>query len=140
MAEYEGYLIPDDLYFHKEHMWVKVDGDIAIVGMDDFSQKLAGELSYVELPMEGDEVSKDEAVGSYETGKWMDKIFAPVSGEVIEVNEELEDDPSIVNQDPYGKGWMFKIKMSDPSEVDSLMKGDSVIPWLKEEIEKNVKK
>jgi len=140
MAEYEGYLIPDDLYFHKEHMWVKVDGDIAIVGMDDFSQKLAGELSYVELPMEGDEVSKDEAVGSYETGKWMDKIFAPVSGEVIEVNEELEDDPSIVNQDPYGKGWMFKIKMSDPSEVDSLMKGDSVIPWLKEEIEKHVKK
>ncbi len=140
MAEYEGYLIPDDLYFHKEHMWVKVDGDTAIVGMDDFSQKLAGELSFIELPMEGDEVSKDEAVGSYETGKWMGKIFAPVSGEVVEVNEELEDDPSIVNQDPYGKGWMFKIKMSDPSEVDSLMKGDSVIPWLKEEIEKNVKK
>ena len=140
MAEYEGYLIPDELYFHKEHMWVKVDGDIAIVGMDDFSQKLAGELSFIELPMEGDEVSKDEAVGSYETGKWMGKIFAPVSGEVVEVNEELEDDPSIVNQDPYGKGWMFKIKMSDPSEVDSLMKGDSVIPWLKEEIEKNVKK
>ena len=140
MAEYEGYLIPDELYFHKEHMWVKVDGDTAIVGMDDFSQKLAGELSFIELPMEGDEVSKDEAVGSYETGKWMGKIFAPVSGEVVEVNEELEDDPSIVNQDPYGKGWMFKIKMSDPSEVDSLMKGDSVIPWLKEEIEKNVKK
>jgi len=140
MAEYEGYLIPDDLYFHKEHMWVKVDGDTAIVGMDDFSQKLAGELSFIELPMEGDEVSKDEAVGSYETGKWMGKIFAPVSGEIVEVNEELEDDPSIVNQDPYGKGWMFKIKMSDPSEVDSLMKGDSVIPWLKEEIEKNVKK
>ncbi len=140
MAEYEGYLIPDDLYFHKEHMWVKVDGDTAIIGMDDFSQKLAGELSFIELPMEGDEVSKDEAVGSYETGKWMGKIFAPVSGEVVEVNEELEDDPSIVNQDPYGKGWMFKIKMSDPSEVDSLMKGDSVIPWLKEEIEKNVKK
>jgi len=140
MAEYEGYLIPDDLYFHKEHMWVKVDGDTAIIGMDDFSQKLAGELSFIELPMEGDEVSKDEAVGSYETGKWMGKIFAPVSGEIVEVNEELEDDPSIVNQDPYGKGWMFKIKMSDPSEVDSLMKGDSVIPWLKEEIEKNVKK
>ena len=140
MAEYEGYLIPDELYFHKEHMWVKVEGDTAVVGMDDFSQKLAGELSFIELPMEGDEVSKDEAVGSYETGKWMGKIFAPVSGEVVEVNEELEDDPSIVNQDPYGKGWMFKLKMSDPSEVDTLMKGDAVIPWLKEEIEKNVKK
>ena len=140
MAEYEGYLIPDGLYFHKEHMWVKVEGDTAVVGMDDFSQKLAGELSFIELPMEGDGVSKDEAVGSYETGKWMGKIFAPVSGEVVEVNEELEDDPSIVNQDPYGKGWMFKLKMSDPSEVDTLMKGDAVIPWLKEEIEKNVKK
>ena len=139
MAEVQGYSLPDDLYYHKEHMWVRVEGNKAVVGMDDFSQKLAGELSYVELPGEGDEVSQDEVVGTYETGKWMGKLFAPVSGEVVEVNEEVDDDPSLVNSDPYGQGWLFKIKMSDTSELNNLMKGDSAIEWLKGEIEKHAK-
>ncbi len=139
MAEVSGYQLPDDLLYHKEHMWVKVEGDVAVVGMTDFSQKLAGELSYVELPSEGDEVSQDEVVGTYETGKWMGKLFAPVSGEVVEVNEEVDDDPSLVNSDPYGQGWLFKIKMSDTSELNNLMKGDSAIEWLKGEIEKHAK-
>ncbi|MCD6382059.1 MAG: glycine cleavage system protein H, partial [Candidatus Hydrothermae bacterium] len=94
--------------------------------------------SFIELPMEGDEVSKDEVVGSFETGKWLGKIYAPVSGTVTKVNEELEDDPSIVNKDPYGEGWLFEIEMSNPDELKELMKGDSdeVVEWLKKEIEK----
>ncbi len=140
MADIKGYIVPEDLYFHKEHMWVKVEGDVAIVGMDDFSQKLAGEISYVDLPQEGDSVSKDEAVGSFETGKWMGKFFAPVSGEIIEKNPNVEDDPSIINSDPYGKGWIFKIKMSNPDELNSLMKFADVEKWLESEIAKHVKK
>ncbi len=138
MREVEGYLVPEDLYYHKEHMWVKVEDGKAIVGITDFNQKAAGELSYIELPMEGDEVSKDEVVGSFETGKWLGKIYAPVSGTITRVNTDLEDDPSIVNKDPYGEGWMFEIEMSNPDELNELMKGDSdeVIEWLKKEIEK----
>ncbi len=137
--EVEGYLLPDDLYYHKEHMWTKVEGDTAVVGIDDFSVKLAGEFSYIELPSEGDAVKMGEAVGSYETGKWMGKIFAPLTGEITEVNEELDDDPSIVNSDPYGKGWIFKIKIANAEELNQLMKGEAAVPWLKEEIKKNVK-
>ena len=138
MREIEGYLMPEDLYYHKEHMWVRVENGKAIVGLTDFNQKAAGELSFIELPMEGDEVSKDEVVGSFETGKWLGKIYAPVSGTVTKVNEELEDDPSIVNKDPYGEGWLFEIEMSNPDELKDLMKGDSdeVVEWLKKEIEK----
>lgn len=139
MADIKGYNVPEDLYYHKEHMWVKVDGDIAIVGLDDFSQKLAGEISYVDLPSEGDSVNKDEAVGSYETGKWMGKFFAPVSGELIEKNADVEDDPSLINSDPYGKGWIFKIKMSNKDELNSLMKFPEVETWLNGEIAKHVK-
>lgn len=137
MAEVKGYKLPDDLYYHKEHMWVKLEGDIATVGLTDFSQKLAGEMSFIEMPEEGSKVTKDEVVGSYETGKWMGKIFAPLSGEIIEINEEVDDDPSLINEDPYGKGWIFKIKLSNPSEVDELMKGEDAVKWLEQEIEKH---
>ncbi len=139
MADVQGYSLPDDLYYHKEHMWVRVEGNKAVVGMDDFSQKLAGELSYVELPGEGDEVSQDEVVGTYETGKWMGKLYAPVSGTVVKINTEVEDEPSLVNEDPYGKGWLFEIEMSNPDEVNNLMRGEAAVKWLEEEIKKHVK-
>uniref|UniRef100_A0A7C4UCL7 Glycine cleavage system H protein n=1 Tax=candidate division WOR-3 bacterium TaxID=2052148 RepID=A0A7C4UCL7_UNCW3 len=140
MADIKGYVVSEDLFYHKEHMWVKVDGDVAIVGLDDFAQKLAGEISFVDLPSEGDSVSKDEAIGSFETGKWMGKFFAPVSGEIIEKNNEVEDDPSLINSDPYGKGWIIKIKMSNKDELNSLMKYPDVEKWLNDEIAKHVKK
>ncbi|RKZ26393.1 glycine cleavage system protein GcvH [bacterium] len=139
MADVQGYSLPDDLYYHKEHMWVRVEGNKAVVGMDDFSQKLAGELSYVELPGEGDEVSQDEVVGTYETGKWMGKLYAPVSGTVVKINTEVEDEPSLVNEDPYGKGWLFEIELSNPDEVNNLMRGEAAVKWLEEEIKKHVK-
>lgn len=140
MAKLGEYDVPDELYYHKEHMWVRVEGDEAVVGLNDFSQKLAGEISYMEMPEEGDEVKQDEAVGSYETGKWLGKLYAPISGEITAMNEEAEDEPTLVNKDPYGKGWLFKIKMSDSSQVKSLMQGEDALKWLREEIGKHPKK
>ncbi|ODS38553.1 MAG: glycine cleavage system protein H [Candidatus Altiarchaeales archaeon WOR_SM1_86-2] len=134
----EGYDMPGDLYYHKEHMWARVDGNRVKVGLNDFSQKLAGEISYVETPFEADEVSRDEEVGTVETGKWVGKLYAPVSGTVSAVNEELTDDPALINSDPYGEGWIFEIEMSDPGELGNLMKGNDVVEWLKGEIEKHV--
>lgn len=140
MAKLGEYDVPDELYYHKEHMWVRVEGDEAVVGLNDFSQKLAGEISYMEMPEEGDEVKQDEAVGSYETGKWLGKLYAPVSGEITAMNEEVEDEPTLVNKDPYGEGWLFRIKMSDSSQVKSLMQGEDALKWLREEIAKHPKK
>jgi len=140
MAKVEEYDMPDELYYHKEFMWVRVEGDETVVGLNDFSQKLAGEISYIEMPEEGDEVKQDEAIGSYETGKWLGKLYAPVSGEVAAMNEEVEDEPTLVNKDPYGEGWLFKIKMGDPAQLDNLMKGEEAIEWLKGEIAKHAKK
>jgi glycine cleavage system H protein len=139
MATVKDYELPDDLYHHKEHMWVRVEGEIAVVGINDFAQKLAGEIQFVELPETEDTVGADEVVGTVETGKWVGKLYAPVSGEVAEVNEDLEDDPSLINSDPYGDGWIFKVSMSDTSELDQLMRGDDAVAWLSEEIAKHVK-
>ncbi|HDS08678.1 MAG TPA: glycine cleavage system protein GcvH [Firmicutes bacterium] len=139
MAELDGYQVPDDLYYHKEHMWLRVEDNIGIVGITDFSQKLAGEISYIELPGEDEEVSRDQIVGTIETGKWMGKIFAPVSGKVIAINEDVEDSPEKINESPYVDGWLFKIEMSKPSEIETLYKGSAALEWLKGEIEKHAK-
>ena len=137
MATVKDYELPDDLYHHKEHMWLRVEGDEAVVGFNDFAQKLAGEIQFVELPDSDDEVNADEVVGTVETGKWVGKLYAPVSGEISEVNEDVDDEPSLINSDPYGDGWLFKIGMSDTSELESLMRGEAAVTWLEEEIAKH---
>lgn len=139
MAEVKGYSMPDELFYHKEHMWVKMEGDIAVVGINEFSTKLAGEISYIEMPEEGDEVEQDQVIGTIETGKWMGKIFAPLNGEITEINEDAEDEPEMINESPYQKGWLFKMNVSDPSQVETLMKGDDAVKWLESEIEKHDK-
>jgi glycine cleavage system H protein len=139
MAEIEGYNLPDELYYHKEHMWVKKEGDLVRIGLNDFSQKLAGELSFIELPETSGDVEADQVIGSYETGKWMGKIYAPIAGEVLEVNEKLEDDPTLINSDPYGKGWMFIMRPADVGEIENLIHGDAVVDFIKAEIEKHKK-
>jgi glycine cleavage system H protein len=139
MAEIEGYNLPDELYYHKEHMWVKKEGEVLRVGLNDFSQKLAGELSFIELPETDDEVETDQVIGSYETGKWMGKLYAPIAGEVLEVNEELEDDPTLINSDPYGAGWIFTMKPGDAGELDNLITGDAIPDWLAAEIKTRAK-
>ncbi len=139
MAKIENYDLPDELYYHPEHMWAKVEGDKVKVGLNDFSQKLAGEISYIEMPEEGSQVKQNEVVGIYETGKWLGKIYAPVSGEVVSINEDAEDDPTLINKDPYSAGWVFEMKMSDSAELTNLMKGEKAVEWLKGEIAKHAK-
>ncbi|MCR4432835.1 MAG: glycine cleavage system protein GcvH [Coprothermobacterota bacterium] len=137
--EVGGYLLPDDLWYHKEHFWVRMEGDVATVGVTDFFQKLAGEISYLELPSEGDEYSQDDVVGTVETGKWVGKIYSPLSGTITEVNSEVVDEPALANRDPYGSGWLFKLKASDLSELENLFKGEAALKWMEEEIRKKAK-
>jgi glycine cleavage system H protein len=137
MTKIENYDLPEELYYHQEHMWAKVEGDKVKVGLSDFSQKLAGEISYIEMPEEGVQVNQGKVVGIYETGKWLGKIYAPVSGEVISINEDAEDDPTLINKDPYGAGWIFEMKMSDSAQLANLMKGEKAVEWLKGEIIKH---
>lgn len=123
--EYAGYVFPDDLKFEKNHYWAKVDGDLVITGAGEFISKQAGEITFVDLPEEGDELTQGKPFGSIESGKWVGRIYAVVSGEVVEVNSALEDEPEKINEDPYGEGWICKIRPSDlEAELASLMSPD----------------
>jgi len=135
VAKIEGYNMPDDLYYHKDDTWVKVeDGNIRI-GMTDFYQKLAGDTTYVDLPFEGDEVAQGEICGKIQSAKWVGKFVSPVSGEIVEVNEKLEDDCTLINKDPYGEGWIVVVKPSNmEEELKQLYHGDAVGPWLKQKV------
>lgn len=112
---------PDNLKYTKDHEWVSVDGNVATVGITDFAQRELGDIVYVDIPSEGEDLAQEETFGSVEAVKTVSDLFMPVSGKVIEVNGDLEDAPESVNQDPYGKGWMVKIEMSAPEELDSLL-------------------
>lgn len=112
---------PDNLKYTKDHEWVSVDGNVATVGITDFAQRELGDIVYVDIPSEGEDLAQEETFGSVEAVKTVSDLFMPVSGKVIEVNGELEDAPESVNQDPYGKGWMVKIEMSAPEELDNLL-------------------
>ena len=112
---------PNDLKYQATHEWVKIEGDTAIVGISDHAQDQLGEIVFVELPSVGDSLEKGAVGANVESSKAVGEVVAPVSGEVTEVNEKLEDEPEIVNSSPYGDGWIFKIKMSNPSEADSLL-------------------
>ncbi|HEV8588603.1 MAG TPA: glycine cleavage system protein GcvH [Pyrinomonadaceae bacterium] len=113
--------VPDNLHYSKDHEWVRVDGDTAIIGITDHAQEQLGDVVYVELPKAGESFAGNESFGSVESVKAVSEIFTPVSGEVTDVNESLNDEPEKVNKDPYGEGWMIKMKMSAPAEVDSLL-------------------
>lgn len=116
---------PDDLKYTREHEWVRDNGDGTVtVGITDFAQSELGDIVFVELEPEGEEFEQDDVFGTVEAVKTVSELFAPVSGEIIETNESLEDDPEMVNNDPYGSGWMVKIKLSDSSELDDLMSVD----------------
>ncbi|MFC2154540.1 glycine cleavage system protein GcvH [Candidatus Altiarchaeota archaeon] len=133
----DKYDMPEDLFYHKEHVWAKIEGETAKVGVTDFTQQMAGEISYVQMPFDGDEVKKDDQVGTIETKKWTGNLYTPLSGTVKATNENLLDDPSIINSDPYGEGWIFELDLSDSKEAESLMQGKDVEAWLKEEIAKH---
>jgi glycine cleavage system H protein len=135
--EFQGYNMPDELYYEENHFWVRDDGDLLTMGMDDFAQKMAQEIVYVQLPDEGKILKAGKKFAKLESGKWLGKVFAPVNGELAAVNEELETNPGLINEDCYGQGWMYKIKPDDKGELDNLIRGpEAVEKWLVEEIEK----
>ena len=111
---------PDDLSYHPEHDWARVDGDEATLGVTWFAQDALGELVHFEPPDEGSTVSKDQSYGEVESVKAVSDLISPLSGEVLEVNAKVVDAPETVNEDPYGEGWLIRIRLSDPSEVDAL--------------------
>ncbi|MFC2124943.1 glycine cleavage system protein GcvH [Bacteroidota bacterium] len=115
---------PEDLKYTKDHEWIKIEGDTATVGITDFAQKELGDIVYVEVETLDEEIDKGEVFGTVEAVKTVSDLFMPVSGTVIEFNETLESEPESVNSDPYGQGWMIKIKMNDLSEVDQLLSED----------------
>ncbi|MEB3756024.1 MAG: glycine cleavage system protein GcvH [Desulfurococcales archaeon] len=121
----DGYEILKDRLYTKTHEWIKIDGEIGIVGITDYAQKELQDITYVELPDIGIEVSQGEEVATVESVKHTSPIYSPVSGEIVDVNEQLEDEPDIVNKDPYGDGWIFKIKLFNPDETKSLLSPES---------------
>jgi len=135
--EIQGYAMPEDLYYEENHYWVRPEDDLVVIGMDDFAQKLAGEIVYVQLPFEGKKLKKGKKFAQVESGKWLGKVFAPLNGILVESNEALETNPTLINEDCYGAGWMFKVRPADMSEVESLIHGPEAIPkWLVADIEK----
>jgi len=116
--------IPDGLYYSKDHEWIRVEGDIATEGITDYAQSELSDIVYVELPRVGRKVKKGEAIGTIEAVKTVADLYAAVSGEIVEVNENLKTSPQVVNSDPYGEGWMVKIKMENPDELKELMTAD----------------
>ena len=113
--------IPANLKYTKEHEWVSIDGDLATIGITHFAQGELGDIVYVEIETEGETLAKDEVFGSVEAVKTVSDLFMTLSGEIIEMNTELESNPEEVNSDPYGKGWMIKVKISNPEEVTDLL-------------------
>ena len=115
---------PEDLKYTKDHEWIRVEGDVAYVGITDYAQSELGEIVYVDITTEGETVAKEEVFGTIEAVKTVSDLLMPASGEVLEVNAELEDAPELVNQEPYGKGWLIKVSVADAAELDSLLSAE----------------
>jgi len=115
---------PNNLKYTKDHEWIAIDGDIATVGITDFAQRELGDIVYVEIESVGELLKADEVFGTVEAVKTVSDLFLPVEGEILELNEDLETSPEDVNNDPYDKGWMIKMKVSNPSDLDNLLTSD----------------
>jgi glycine cleavage system H protein len=127
--------VPEDLHYSKDHEWVRVDGDQAIIGITDYAQDSLGDVVYVELPKVNDEFAANESFGSVESVKAVSEVFTPVAGVVAKINESLADEPEKVNSDPYGEGWMIRLRMANPGEVDSLLTAAEYEDFTKAESE-----
>lgn len=117
--------IPENLYYTPEHEWLSVEGDIATIGITDFAQGELGDIVFVDIDTQGETLGQNDVFGTVEAVKTVSDLFLPVAGEVLEVNAGLDDAPESVNQDPYGAGWMVKVKISDTSQLDNLLKADA---------------
>lgn len=132
----EGYHLPDELKYDQNHFWEKVSGDVLIMGMTDFAVRLAGEFVFVDVVETGKKVQKGKVFMSVESGKWVGRVVSPVDGEIVAFNEDLEFEPERINEDPYGKGWLVKIKVEQEDQLAELMDVQTLEPWLKEEIKR----
>ena len=124
---------PEDLKYTKEHEWVRVKGNVAIVGITDWAQDQLGDVVFVELPDEGEEIEKADTFGVVESTKSVSDLYVPVSGKVVEVNDPLLDSPEIINEDCYGEGWMIKVEIEDKAELNDLMSAEEYEAYIKEE-------
>ncbi len=120
----EDSMYPDNLKYTDRHVWVEIDGNIAVIGITHHAKEQLGELTYIELPQEGDKIAAGNTLGQAESVKSISDIYAPVSGKIIEVNEAVLDEPAVVNADPYGDGWMIKVEMSNLAEADALLNAE----------------
>lgn len=138
MVEILGYKFPEGLYYSKDHIWVKVENGSVRMGITDFAQQMAGDIVFIRLSPVGKGVKSGKAFGTMETGKWVGPLKSPLTGKIVERNEELSEHPEYVNEDPYGKGWMVVLEPENlDEEIKQLMsKPEEIEPWLKAEIEK----
>ena len=127
--------VPEDLHYSKDHEWVRVEGDQAIIGITDYAQNSLGDVVYVELPKAGDKFAASEPFGSVESVKAVSEVFTPIAGAITSINESLADEPEKVNSDPYGDGWMIRLKMDTPAAVDSLLSAAEYEDFTKAESE-----
>ena len=142
MVEIEGYKLPEELYYTKDHTWARIeDNGNVTVGLDAYGAKAAGNIEFIDLPLEDDEFEAGEAFGSLESAKWVGGLLMPVSGTILEVNENIEDDLDLLKEDPYNEGWLIKLKPGNlKDDLKALIHGSDVGPWLKKEIENRKKK
>lgn len=129
----EEWQVPEDLLYDRNNYWVKVTGNEAVVGLTHYGQSTAGDVIYLELPPVGTVVRRGEGFGSIESGKWVGKLIPPVTGEVIEVNSGVTADPGEVNRSPYTAGWLIRIRLEDPSELECLMSPEDYREWVREQ-------
>ncbi len=135
--EMSGFNLPDELYYEENHFWLRPEKDIIIMGMDDFAQRLAGEIVYVQLPEDGKVLKAGKKFAKIESGKWLGKVYAPFDGELAAVNEELEMNPGLINSDCYGQGWIYKIKPANAPDLNMFFHGpEAVQQWMLAEMKK----
>ena len=127
--------IPDDLKYTKEHEWIRIEDEWVEIGITDYAQEALGEIVFVELPGEGDDVTKGNSFGGVESTKSVSDLYSPISGEVVEINEKLLDSPETINEDPYGSGWIIRVRMQDENELDELMNAENYSNFLENEMD-----
>ena len=124
---------PDDLYYNRNHLWIRVQGTRGTLGVTDYAQREMGEILFVDLPEEGSQVEKDDVFGSLESSKTVAELRCPVSGEIVSINKDLEEEPSLVNDDPYGNGWLAVVEIDDPNEIEDMINAADYEEFLEQE-------
>lgn len=139
MSQVHGYEFPSDLYYDEHQQYARLDGDVVTIGLDDFAQAAAKAIAFVQLPRVGRKVEQGKPFVSIESGKWVGRLYAPVSGEVVAINQALEDEPGLVNSDPYGAGWVVKLRTADTSSLNSLHRIDQpgFTDWFAQQMAKH---